>query len=322
MSVGDTSLPAGRFQLLRFRQNSDLPQSPIFTKIPRAVYWPRRWIVRQGFRGEIMSQGLAYGVDPTRSEYYSLRQARYHAIGEEVGRMIPDFLRRDKPLKLLDVGFWNGVSRRYIEVHDQGGVVEFHGVDLKLHHAIYKRDLWSSLQEGDLLGGLPFVDSDQFDVVICEQVLEHLPHINIALATLNRVLKPGGRLILGVPIFPRGVHLVRRHAVPWLDQAMGKTKPRSHLQAFSRSSFEAAVLKNCDVDIVARRGFRIVSGGLLRPLENYRWWWQLNRTIGEWLPGLCTELQLVAIKRGTPPEPPLEEAIVSVSEDMVATAAL
>ena len=244
-----------------------------------------------------MTQRLAFGVDPTRSETYSLRQARYHAIGEELGRLIPDFVRRDQPLKLLDVGFWNGVSRRYIEVHDPAGVVEFHGVDLKLHHAIYKRESWDSLQEGDILAGFPFLESNQFDVVICEQVLEHLPHINIALATLSRVLKPGGRLILGVPIFPRGVHLIRRHVIPFCDRLVGKTKPRSHLQAFSRASFEAAIEKNCDVEIIARRGFRMVSGGLLRPLENQRWWWQMNRTLGEWLPGLCTELQVIAVKR-------------------------
>jgi SAM-dependent methyltransferase len=287
---------------------------------PRAVSWPRRWIVRQGLPGGFMSQGMAYGVDPTRSEYYSLRQARYHAIGEEVGRLIPEFIRRDTPLKLLDVGFWNGVSRRYIEVHDPAGAIEFHGVDLNLHHAIYKRESWNSLQTGDLLGGLPFVDSNRFDVVICEQVLEHLPHINIALATLNRVLKPGGRLILGVPIFPRGVHLVRRHLVPWVDKLVGKTKPRSHLQVFSRSSFETAVLKNCDVDIVARRGFRIMSGGLLRPLENLRWWWQLNRTLGEWLPGLCTELQLVAIKRGAQPATASNDHFVPATKELLAAA--
>jgi SAM-dependent methyltransferase len=257
-----------------------------------------------------MTNGMAYGVDPTRTEYYSLRQARYHAIGEEIGRLIPQFQQRSETLRLLDVGFWNGVSRRYIEVNDPHNVVEFNGADLKLHHAIYKQDSWHSLHEGDLLAGFPFLESNQFDVVICEQVLEHLPHINIALATLSRVVKPGGMLILGVPIFPPGVHLVRRHVVPACDRLVGKRKPRSHLQAFSRASFEAAVEKNCDVDIVARRGFRMVSGGLLRGLENRRWWWQANRTLGEWLPGLCTELQVIAIKRtaATIPMPVASEA--------------
>jgi SAM-dependent methyltransferase len=246
---------------------------------------------------DIPANGLAFGVDPTRQERYSLRQARYHAIGEEVARLIPDFHRRGERLKLLDVGVWNGVSRRYLEVQDPLETIEFHGVDLKLHHVIYKRESWSALDEGDLLAGFPFLESEQFDVVICEQVLEHLPQVNIALATLSRVVKPGGLLILGVPIFPRGVHLLRRHLVPAWDRLVGRRKPRGHLQAFSRLSFEAAIEKNCDVDIVARRGFRMISGGVLRGLENHRWWWQANCTLGRWLPGLCTEVQIVAVKR-------------------------
>lgn len=243
------------------------------------------------------TDGLAFGVDPTRPERYSLRQARYFAIGEEISRLVPGFEARGERLKLLDVGLWNGVSRRYIEAIDPLETVEFHGVDLKLHHAIYRQDSWKALHEGNLLDGLPFLKSNLFDVVLCEQVIEHLPHINVALATLSRVVKPGGRLILGVPIFPRGVHLLRRHLVPAWDRLVGRRKPRGHLQAFSRASFEAAIRKNCNVDIVASRGFRMISGGLLRRLENRRWWWELNRALGGWLPGLCTEVQIVAVKR-------------------------
>jgi len=46
------------------------------------------------------------------------------------------------------------------------------------------------------------------------------------------------------------------------------------------------------------RGFRIVSGGLLRPLENYRWWWRFNRRLGELLPAACIEAQIIARKIG------------------------
>ena len=46
----------------------------------------------------------------------------------------------------------------------------------------------------------------------------------------------------------------------------------------------------------AVRGFRIISGGLLRPLENYRWWWRFNRRLGELLPAACIEAQIIARK--------------------------
>ena len=51
-------------------------------------------------------------------------------------------------------------------------------------------------------GGYPEIPSGHYDVVVCEQVLEHLAALDIALATLVRVLRSGGRLVIGVPIFP------------------------------------------------------------------------------------------------------------------------
>lgn len=240
---------------------------------------------------------LAYGVDPTRPERYSLRQSRYQAVGEVVGELIPEFQTAGRSLQLLDVGVWNGISRRYIEPHDPASTVVYHGVDLKLHRGIYKREEWASLQEGDLLTGLPHIPSNTYDVVICEQVLEHLPTVDVALAALSRVAKPGGLLILGVPTFPPGVDLLRRHLVPMWDRAIGRTKARGHLQAFSRTSFVRTIEQHCEVDVLAARGFRIVSGGLLRPLENLKGWWQLNRWLGRYAASLCTEIQVLARKR-------------------------
>ncbi|MFH1153410.1 MAG: methyltransferase domain-containing protein [Pseudomonadota bacterium] len=46
--------------------------------------------------------------------------------------------------------------------------------------------------------GLPFADSS-FDTLICSEVLEHIPHDAMAMAELNRVLKPGGCLAVSVP---------------------------------------------------------------------------------------------------------------------------
>lgn len=238
----------------------------------------------------------AFGVDPTRKERFSLRQARYYAIAQDLSRFIAAAAQRGETIQLLDVGVWNGVSMRYIEEHNDLGAVEFHGVDLKLRDNLYKRDAWSSLNEGDLLSGLPFLPSNHFDVVICEQVLEHLPTIDVALETLSRVLKPGGTMILGVPIFTPPTQLIRKHVVPVWDRLVGTKKTRGHLQAFTRGSFLRAMDQYCDVTMQQTRGFRTISGGPLRSLENYRWWWQLNCGIGRIAPALCTEIQVVATK--------------------------
>ena len=45
---------------------------------------------------------------------------------------------------------------------------------------------------------LPFADG-AFDLVICSEVLEHIPEHHSALTELVRVLKPGGNLVVSVP---------------------------------------------------------------------------------------------------------------------------
>jgi hypothetical protein len=70
------------------------------------------------------------------------------------------------------------------------------------------------------------------------------------------------------------------------------------VQAFSKASFLAVIRRHCDAEIefLQTRGFRIVSGGILRPLEYRRWWWKLNRWIGSQVPSLCIEVQVLATK--------------------------
>jgi SAM-dependent methyltransferase len=47
-------------------------------------------------------------------------------------------------------------------------------------------------------GSLPFAD-DTFDVVVCMEVLEHVPRIEPVISEVARVLRPGGRWIISVP---------------------------------------------------------------------------------------------------------------------------
>ena len=56
------------------------------------------------------------------------------------------------------------------------------------------------LMEGDI-GDLPF--REEFDVVGCFDVLEHISDDRLALANLAAALRPGGRLIITVPQHPR-----------------------------------------------------------------------------------------------------------------------
>ncbi|TNE39990.1 MAG: class I SAM-dependent methyltransferase [Alphaproteobacteria bacterium] len=54
-----------------------------------------------------------------------------------------------------------------------------------------------SLSVGNALA-LPFAD-DTFDVVVCSEVLEHIPDYQQAVKEITRILKPGGKLAVSVP---------------------------------------------------------------------------------------------------------------------------
>jgi SAM-dependent methyltransferase len=240
---------------------------------------------------------LAFGVEPGHRPY-RLQQARYQALAEDVARLAQQRLRAgEPPLKLVDVGVCEGVSRRYIEAHAGTYHIEWHGVDVFPYgqEAVYRHADWS-LYEIDLERGMPQLPSDHFDVVLCEQVLEHLHAAPHAAAELVRILRPQGLLIVGVPIFPLGLHHVRRDLVPLVDRLLGSKKVRGHVQAFSLASFRRLLEASGPIQIKQSRGFRVVSGGLLEPLEDYRWWWQLNRRIGQLVPSLCIETQVLATK--------------------------
>jgi SAM-dependent methyltransferase len=239
---------------------------------------------------------IAFGVEPGY-EPYRLRQSRYQALGEDVARFALEIHKRDgRRVDLLDVGVGRGVTRMYSEVHAGAEHINFHAADCypRGREIVYKHEQWQHYRI-DAENGLPELDSERFDIVVCEQMLEHLHNSSGALAELVRVLKPGGRLFVGVPTFPHGPHLIRKHVVPLFDRWTDR-KPRQHVQAFSKRSFLQMLHGCCDVEVLETRGFRIISGGILRPLEYCRWWWRLNRRIGAIVPGLCVEIQVVATK--------------------------
>ncbi len=243
---------------------------------------------------------MAYGVEPGHAPY-RLRQARYEALARDVAALAGKrSASHGRPLQLLDVGVYNGVSRRYIETHPEAQDIGYHAVDLfpKGRSFVYKHQDWK-LHEMDLEYGMPSLPSDSYDVVICEQVLEHLNDIQPLVTDLFRVAAPGGLIVLGVPIYPAGLHLARKHVVPRTDRLFKVKKKRGHVQAFSKASFLKTVRCHCDAEIesLQTRGFRIVSGGILRPLEYHRWWWKLNRWIGSKVPSACIEIQVLATKR-------------------------
>ncbi|MDR1977643.1 MAG: class I SAM-dependent methyltransferase [Synergistaceae bacterium] len=248
----------------------------------------------------------AFGVEEGHRRPYRLRQARYYELGCDVARWAWEHHQNlARTLDLLDVGTNDGVLRRYAEIHPGSEYIRYEAADIYPHGVefVYKHADWKH-HCVNLNYGMEEIAARSFDVVVCEQVLEHLKNYRLAMSELARVLRPNGLLVVGVPIFPAGLHLIRRHVVPVTDRLFNVKKVRGHIQAWSKRDFMKELKTACpDMDVIVCRGFRIVSGGVLKPLEHCRWWWRWNRWLGARVPSLCVEVQIIARKRRQEPAP-------------------
>jgi SAM-dependent methyltransferase len=89
---------------------------------------------------------------------------------------------------------------------------------------------------------LPFAD-ESFPCVLCSQVIEHVPKVPSMIDELRRVLKPGGRLVLGTPDYDRWEWV-------WTEKAYGAAAPGGyadeHISHYTRTGL---------VEDFARRGY-------------------------------------------------------------------
>jgi len=88
-------------------------------------------------------------------------------------------------LKLLDMAPVDCLQRKFRAVPN----IDYISVDLESPMAMVKMDI-TDMQ----------FSSNQFDCIICYHVIEHMPDDQMAMKEIFRVLKPGGRAILQVPV--------------------------------------------------------------------------------------------------------------------------
>ena len=245
---------------------------------------------------------MMFGIEPGGKRKYYLRQARYYELGDEVSSFVSSRFTPENKCQLLDVGAGTGVSHRYIShfIENDTSVIDYYAIEHPEHdiNELFQPEDWK-ITHRDLNEGIPedAFPEESFDVIVCEQVLEHLRYPQTILKDMYRLLKPDGIMIIGVPNFTTIPCWIRRHVVPKTDKLFKVKKVRGHIQAWTKRAFLRDVRNSCPgIKIEKVRGFRIISGGLLAFLENYRWYWQMNRFIGRMLPSFCTEIQIVCHK--------------------------
>ncbi len=149
--------------------------------------------------------------------------------------------------KVLDIGCGSG--RHTAEAYSREGILSF-GVDrnqndlkaarerLEFHDRLgaHGGGGWS-LTAADALA-LPF-DSRAFDIVICSEVLEHIPDHRRAVREIVRVLKPGGTLVVSVPRW-------LPEKICWILSREYHQANQGHVRIY-RTGTLRAMLENCGI---------------------------------------------------------------------------
>ena len=123
---------------------------------------------------------------PTQQvEDYSHLSARGQALVAAFRTALVGHVIAARPRSILEVGCGQGWLAR--EVLNSLDGIAYQGIDIREDAVSFARDL---VPEAEFMTGdaerLPFGDSS-FDLIVCAEVLEHLPDPNISLAEIVRV---------------------------------------------------------------------------------------------------------------------------------------
>lgn len=231
----------------------------------------------------------AFGLGVEHARPYRLRLARYPAAAEVIDAHVGD-----RPALALDAGVGRG---RVARVTTAPGL-RWVGLDLSVERlATAAGSGRYRLVRGDI-GALPFAPG-RFDVVCCIQVLEHFeaPEARSLADALAELLRPGGLLLLSVPIFPPG-SIALLHAANRIRARLGLGPIASggdHLSHFDLRRALELVPDGFRVHDV--RGVRLFSlAG--KALEDRRWWYRAHGWAGRRFPAWTIEVNIAARKQG------------------------
>ncbi|GEM_PF-718862 len=128
---------------------------------------------------------------------HNRRMELFRQLPQEISRLLVSF--RNDGVKLLDVGCWDGEFTVDYAKALNARFENVSGLDFfEDMLATAKGRKVQAIQIDLETQTFPF-DDKSFDVVVCNQVLEHLKQIYLPLSEIHRVLRVGGHAIISVP---------------------------------------------------------------------------------------------------------------------------
>lgn len=181
--------------------------------------------------------------------------------------------------------------------------IDISAEELEKNRAVHEKIL-GDIQEYPL-------PEDDFDVIICWMVLEHLPRPRAALANMFRAAKPGGIVILGFPNLASIKGVVTKFTPFWFHTFFYRAMryQSRHFPTYLRSS----ILPHRLIRFAEANGFstsfcRLAEGGVARKLRSRSGLADLAFSgvdslaklvsLGKWRSALLDECAVILRKRG------------------------
>ncbi|HSL22718.1 MAG TPA: class I SAM-dependent methyltransferase [Vicinamibacterales bacterium] len=197
------------------------------------------------------------------------------------------------PTRLLDAGCGDGINLAFLGrlVGGRDWPTVLVGADYSSLRVRRASDLAVSGLVQASVTALAFRDGS-FDIVVCNQVLEHVPDDVNAFRELRRVLRPGGLLIVGVPNEGSMLGVLRNHV---LQRSI--LRSTDHVNMYTRRRLvERVHAADLSVLRVEPEGFFVPHTVLHGCLNRWRAPRQALNTLARLMPSCAAGLLLVAIR--------------------------
>jgi len=180
---------------------------------------------------------------------FTKQKAYYSHERSDLLRLLPTGVTLEK---VLDVGCGNGATGRYLKKYLQ--VKEVSGIEMNPEMARQAQMILDQVIIGNIEKiELPYEQND-FDCIICADVLEHLYDPESVLIKLSAHLRDNGYLLLSVPNVQHWSVIIRLILGKWDYQDEG-ILDSTHIRFFTRNSLR---------ELVQRAGYHIekMSGAM------------------------------------------------------------